>query len=343
MAALTRGAIAALMRDTVTWAQSQPAWANGHARNADGAGAAMERLHTVTPTRFHTSGRPMDFIGSLVAPGEEGGKGHMETSLQLEPTAAARAARLPRGLRPPDPAAPGTDKCVAWQEEGQMWWPDAGAAAGEGQQDRDGAGWQAAQLEDTGEGGPGDASPTRLDSVWNAAAWGHSSGAWRRRRAGVGRANDSSRRSREQAGNRAHRPPARHRRHRMKTVRPQRTQEAHGSEGQQGRLQQHEQDRINSGSNRRSWARQAAHAALAEEEGEQELTDAQQADEETELAEAMEEETRLEVERDEQWRAAQEIQLEMEEMEAAEMTQEVSGHAAASTGTRGDGTSGGTG
>ena len=61
---------------------------------------------------------------------EEGGKGHMKASLQLEPAAAARASRLPRGLRPPDPAAPGTDKCVAWQEEGQMWWPDAGVAAG---------------------------------------------------------------------------------------------------------------------------------------------------------------------------------------------------------------------
>jgi hypothetical protein len=43
------------------------------------------------------------------------------------------------------------------------------------------------------------------------------------------------------------------------------------SDRQQGRLQQHEQDRINSGGSRRSWARQAAYAALAEEEGEQEL------------------------------------------------------------------------
>ena len=94
VAALTRGTIAVLMRDMVAWAQSQPAWANGHARNADGAGAAMEQLHTVTPTRFRTSGRPVDFIGSLVAPEEEGGKGHMETSLQLEPAVAARAARL---------------------------------------------------------------------------------------------------------------------------------------------------------------------------------------------------------------------------------------------------------
>ena len=54
VAALKRGSIAALMRDTVKWAQSesQPAWANGHAHNADGAGAAIERLHTVTPTHF---------------------------------------------------------------------------------------------------------------------------------------------------------------------------------------------------------------------------------------------------------------------------------------------------
>ena len=53
------------------------------------------------------------------------------------------------------------------------------------------------------------------------------------------------------------------------------------------------------------------------------FTDAQQADEEAELAEAMEEEMRSEVGRDEQRRAAQELQLEMEEMEATEMTREM--------------------
>ena len=322
VAALTRGAIAVLMRDTVTWAQSQPAWANGHACNADGAGAAMERHRTVTPTRFHTSGRPMDFIGRLVAPGEEGGKGHMETSLQLEPTVAARAARLPRGLRPPDPAASGTDKCVAWKEEGQMWWPGAGAAAGEA--NKTGAAQTGAPR--SSKHGGRKSGGTISDQARQRTERSRLRALERQVEAAECRRRENDRQQQaEQGAGRKQGPPATGEAQTAPDGTSTTAEDtgAPGPEGQQGRLQQHVQDRLNSGDGRGSWARQAAHAALAGEEDEQELTDAQQADEETELAEAMEEETRLEAGRDEQRRAAQELQLEMEEMEATEMTQEV--------------------
>ena len=308
VAALTRRAIAELMRYVVTWAQSQPTWTNGHARNADGAGSAEERFHNVTPTRFHTSGRPVDFIGSLVAPTEEGGKGHMETSLRLEPAAAARAAQLPRGLRPPDTATPGMDECVAWRKE-QMWWPNASATNGT-------------------NSGP---EPGRTNASTSTSRVPE------RTRQHIERRRMRALELRVEAAERTRREGELQRRGERETGRKQGTPATDEAQTAPDGTDTHARDTVAFGAeeyqdwrkqntrgaaNTENQTEQAITTTMAEEGREQEPTDAQRADEEAELAGAMEEEARREAAWDEQQRTTQMLRLDMEEAEAVEMAQE---------------------
>ena len=89
--------------------------------NAEGTGAAAERIKTTRPKRFTPSARITSFPGTLGEPDEEG-KRQLQSSLATTPVTRKAAQQITgHEMQPPEMEEAYKDERVAWKDEHRMW------------------------------------------------------------------------------------------------------------------------------------------------------------------------------------------------------------------------------
>jgi hypothetical protein len=140
--ARARTAAGQLMRHMTTWAKARPEYKAACTENAEGAGAAAEKLQTTKPASFRPSKRIACFFGEMGRPDEDG-KCKLTPSLKTGAKEAAEAGRVAQETPKIDAAY--EDPRVAWGEEERMWTGKAAPATQEGGTRRDAAGEKGAE------------------------------------------------------------------------------------------------------------------------------------------------------------------------------------------------------